>query len=423
MTFLAGYVENGYLTLIILATLTVMMFSNRSVKIRERWMIYVTAGLTLLVSVCEYLEVWCDSYGLSYRILYYKAAAIYSLYPLILLLLLYMTGGAKHKLLLAVPELINVVLELVDISGTGMIYYYWVAHNYDGGPLRWLPLTVEIFYLLLLIIYSFRQLRVGRAAFGTCAIFMAGSVLLTIGLTSNDVLDAMMVPAVVALELLVYYFYLSAIQYRETQEELSAERLELERSKNNLLTAQIRPHFINSSLAVIRSLCFEDAERAVAMIDHFSAYLRENIRQLEDMTLVPFEKEMESVENYLYLEEQRFPGQLRLVKQFEVTEFTVPPLSVQTLVENAVRHGISMTGREGTIEIRTLARGEDILIIVKDDGKGFDVEAVSLDGVKHVGIKNVRDRFQILLGGEVTVKSSVGEGTEVTIRIPERGKR
>lgn len=424
LAIIQEYLESSYLTLMILATLIVMLFTNRNVMIKGKGLIYVVAGLILLVSVLEYVEEWCDAYDKSYRILYYKAAGIYTLYPLIILLLLFLAGDVKHKLLIALPELINVVFVFVDVSGTtGFVYYYGVDHGYLGGPLNWLPIAVEIFYLLLLGIYSYRLLKFGKRALGNCVIFMTVCCLLSIALTNEGIIGIQTVPAVVALELLVYYFYLLSIQYRETQETLHAERLELERSRSNLLMAQIRPHFIDGTLEVIRDLCYENPERAVETIDHFSAYLCENVKQLNDMTLVPFEKEMESVDHYLYLAMQRFPDRIKAVKKFEITEFSVPPLSIQTIVENTVRHGIGTTEKPVTIEIRTVEQGEDIIVYVKDDGKGFDLSTISFDGVKHVGVKNVMDRFRSLLGGEVTVNSSVGEGTLVTMRIPERGKR
>ena len=303
LVILQDYLQSNFLTLMILATLIVMTYTNRNVKIKGIGLIYVVAGLIFLVSVCEYVEEWCDAYNKSYRILYYKAAAIYTLYPLIILLLLFLAGDVKRRLLIAIPELINVAFLLVDLSGTtGFVYYYGEDHGYLGGPLNWLPITVEVFYLLLLGIYSFRLLKFGKKrALGNCVIFMTVCCLLSIALTNEGNIGIQMVPTVVALELLVYYFYLLSIQYRETQETLHSERLELERSRSNLLMAQIRPYFINSTLTVIRGLCYENPERAAEMIDHFSAYLCENVKQLDDMTLVPFEKEMESVDHYLYL--------------------------------------------------------------------------------------------------------------------------
>ncbi|MBP5281242.1 MAG: histidine kinase [Lachnospiraceae bacterium] len=423
LEFIQEYFQSSYLTLMILVTLLVMMYANRNVKFQERGLIYLVSGLTFLASVFEFLEEWCDMYNKSYRILYFKAGAIYTIYPLIILIILYLTGDVKRKLLVAIPEIVNAIIVLVDISDTRIVYYYSVDHGYFGGPLNWLPMAVEVFYLLLLGVYSFRLLKVGKKGLGLCVVFMAACCLVSIAMTNEGIIETKMVPAVVALEIWVYYFYLSAIQYREAQETLNAERLELERSRNNLLMAQIRPHFIDTTLTVIRGLCYDDPEVAVSMIDHFSAYLCENVKQLNDMTLVPFEKEMESVDNYLYLVMHRFPDRIKVVKNFEITNFSVPPLAIQTIVENAVKHGIIAMGEGvGTIEIKTVEQGEDIIVSVKDDGKGFDLSAVSFDGVKHVGVKNVMDRFKSLLGGEVTVKSSVGAGTEVIMRIPERGQ-
>ena len=196
-------------------------------------------------------------------------------------------------------------------------------------------------------------------------------------------------------------------------------QLALERNKNNLLLAQIKPHFINSNLAVIRSLCYEEPEKAVEMIDHFSGYLRENIQQIDDMQLVSFEKEMESVDNFVYLEMQRFPNRIEIVKDIQIKDFEIPPLSVQTIVENAIRHGISMTGEKGTVRISTIEKPDNIIVKIEDNGKGFDIESVDFDGINHVGIKNVANRLKRILGGKIKVDSEIGYGTTVTFYIPK----
>ncbi len=196
-------------------------------------------------------------------------------------------------------------------------------------------------------------------------------------------------------------------------------QLALERNKNNLLLAQIKPHFINSNLAVIRSLCYEKPEKAVEMIDHFSGYLRENIQQIDDMQLVSFEKEMESVDNFVYLEMQRFPNRIEIVKDIQIKDFEIPPLSVQTIVENAIRHGISMTGEKGTVRISTIEKPDNIIVKIEDNGKGFDIDSVDFDGINHVGIKNVANRLKRILGGKIKVDSEIGYGTTVTFYIPK----
>lgn len=421
-TVLWEYAQDAYLTLVIVAALVVMMISNGGVGIKRKSkvLICVIAALALVLSAAEYLETWCDQYEKSYHILYFKAAVVYSCYPLVALLILYLTE-TKHRLVLALPQFLTTILAMVDLSEkTGFIYGYLPNRRYYGGPLYWVPFFVEGTYIVILAITSMRALQRGNKGLGIIVAYMAFGCLGTIAMVRNDRISSQMIPSVVALEVLVYYYYLAAIRHREVQEAMDAAKLEVERGKNNLLMSQIRPHFINSNLAVIRSLCYEDGEKAVEMIDHFSAYLRENIKQVDDQTLVPFEREMESVDNYLYLEMQRFQDRIQVVREFQVTDFEVPPLSVQTIVENAIRHGISMTGRKGTVTIGTQEREGSIIITVRDDGKGFDVAATNFDGAAHVGVKNVTDRFRSLLSGSVSVESTIGEGTVVIIRFPRR---
>ena len=416
------YAQDAYLTLLIVMALVAMMISNKGVGIKSesKQLIYIVAALTIVLSVSEYLETWCDQYEKSYHILYVKAAIIYTCYPLVALLILYL-AEAKHRLALAIPQLLTTVLAMIDLSETtGLIYSYSPQRVYHGGPLYWVPFFVEGTYIVILAITSMRALQRGDRGLGTIVTFMAYGSLGTIAMVRNSRISSQMIPSVVALEALVYYYYLTAIRHREVQKALVAKKLEVERGKNNLLMSQIRPHFINSNLAVIRSLCNEDSEKAVEMIDHFSAYLRENIKQIDDRGLVSFEKEMESVDNYLYLEIQRFQDRIQVVRDLQVTDFEVPPLSIQTIVENAIRHGIIMTGRKGTVTIRTQESDGNIIITVRDDGKGFDVASTNFDGAAHVGIKNVTERFGTLLSGNVSVESAIGEGTTVTICFPRK---
>ena len=424
VTMLWEYVQDSYLTLVIVTALVVMMISNRKVQIKEESLVLISivAALTVVLSIGEFLEKWCNLHDRSYHILYVKSAIIYTGYPLIALLILYL-AEKKHRVLLAIPQVLTTLIALLDLSErTALIYGYRSDHSYYGGPLYWVPFFVEGTYIVILAVTSMKALQGGKMAFGMIVAYMAFSCLISIAMVRNGYVSPRIIPGVVALEVLVYYYYLTAIRHREVQEALDAEKLKVERSRSNLLMSQIRPHFINSNLAVIRSLCYEDSEKAVEMIDHFSAYLRENIKQINDRTLVSFEKEMESVDNYLYLEMQRFQDRIQVKKELTVTDFEVPPLAIQTIVENAVRHGISMTGKKGTVTIGTEKRDGNIIITVKDDGMGFDVNSVDFDGATHVGIKNVTDRFQNLLSGSVSVESAIGEGTTVTIRFPERKK-
>ena len=423
-TLIREYFRDGYLTLMVIAALVIMMISNRGVSIKKgsKILISVVASLTILLSICEYVGTLHSDKILYHHISHINAAIIYTVYPLIALLILYLTQS-KRRLFLAIPLGINTFLALLDLTEvTRLIYVYDAQNNFASGPLHWVPFFVEGIYIVLLANSSIQAIAGGDKAYGLIVAFMAFSCISTIVMVPINLITNQSIPTVVAIEILVYYFYLSAIEYRRVREALNAEKLELERSKSNLLLAQIRPHFINSNLAVIRSLCYEDGEKAVEMIDHFSTYLRENIKQVDDRKLVPFEKEMESIDNYLYLEMQRFQDRIQVVKELQVTDFDVPPLAVETIVENSIRHGISMTGRKGTVLIRTVEKEGYVNITVKDDGMGFDVAATNFDGSTHVGVKNVMDRFRSLLSGTVALESTVGVGTTVTIRFPRGGE-
>ena len=117
----------------------------------------------------------------------------------------------------------------------------------------------------------------------------------------------------------------------------------------------------------------------------------------------------------------RFGDRLRIVWDTPVVDFRVPPLTVQPIVENAVRHGVMGRREGGTVRIGTREEGAAYVITVEDDGLGFDPDAVPHDGRAHVGIGNVRLRLEGQCGGRVAVTSVVGGGTAVAMTIPKRG--
>lgn len=188
--------------------------------------------------------------------------------------------------------------------------------------------------------------------------------------------------------------------------------------QRNMLLGQMQPHFVYNSLATIRSLIMEDPELAVESIDHFSSYLRGSVRLMDGQQLIPFETEMELVDNYLYMEKRRFGEKLHIVKSIGIVDFQVPPLSIQTLVENAIRHGIRGRIGPGTLWIRTEEVDGRIHIIIEDDGVGFDVKEIKNQDGLHIGVENTRRRIETTLHGTFSIKSEIGNGTLVEIILP-----
>jgi len=193
---------------------------------------------------------------------------------------------------------------------------------------------------------------------------------------------------------------------------------ELEAQKNALMLSQINPHFVYNTLSTIASMCDVSPTQAKYLTIDFSRYLRKNISTLSSEDLIPFEQEMEHVECYLKIEKARFREHLNVIYSIQCKDFSIPPLSVQPLVENAVKHGVTKKAGGGTVKISTYDTETHYIVEVIDDGVGFDARSTEM----HVGYKNVQNRVTSMCKGDVTLKSTLGVGTRVTIEIPKRKK-
>ena len=198
------------------------------------------------------------------------------------------------------------------------------------------------------------------------------------------------------------------------------------RAKLNMATGRMKPHYLYNVLTTIYYLCDSDPAKAQNAIGTFSEYLRSTLEVMEKQELVRFDWELGEIRNYLSLEKLRFGDRLRIEFDTEFVDFLVPPLSIQPLVENAVKHGISAKEEGGTVRIvsRKLSDGGAQIRVV-DDGVGFDVESLKDMDVTHEGLANVRERIRLEVGGDMTVTSAPGRMTTavVTIRPEKTAKR
>lgn len=194
----------------------------------------------------------------------------------------------------------------------------------------------------------------------------------------------------------------------------------IEKQKNALMLSQINPHFVYNTLSTIAAMCDSSPKQAKYLTIDFSQYLRTNINSLNNEALIPFDQEMEHVECYLKIEKARFRERLNVIYSIQCKEFSIPPLTVQPLVENAVKHGITRKTNGGTIKISTFEEDGYYVVEIIDDGIGFDTESAE----KHIGIENVKSRVAGMCKGVLTIKSTIGIGTRVLIAIPKKkGKR
>lgn len=202
---------------------------------------------------------------------------------------------------------------------------------------------------------------------------------------------------------------------------LKEKELELTQSRISVMLSQIQPHFLYNSLVSISELCDIDPKEAKRLAIAFSRYLRRNMDSLEQTRPIPFEKEMEHVLTYLLFEKRRFEERLNLAYDIRVTDFFLPSLTIQPIVENAVRYGVTKKEDGGTVTIRTWETEGAFHVAVEDDGAGFDPSSPKKDGRSHIGLENVRNRLQAMVGGSLAVQSESQRGTTVTISIPKEG--
>lgn len=208
-----------------------------------------------------------------------------------------------------------------------------------------------------------------------------------------------------------------AVRIRQLGDEVRIQRL-------RCFANQMQPHFLYNTLSSIQEIIQDDAMYASILVGDFTTYLRSCIRSMGDDRPIPFEQELLNIQAYARIEEMRLTDRLKMIYEIKETQFPVVPLSIQPLVENAIRHGIYERGPDGgTVFISTVWQDGCFEVKVKDDGVGFDVETVlkriQAPDSDAYGLQNSMFRLKSQLNAVVEIQSTVGVGTEITVRIPQ----
>ncbi|GAA2556845.1 two-component system LytT family sensor kinase [Neomicrococcus aestuarii] len=208
--------------------------------------------------------------------------------------------------------------------------------------------------------------------------------------------------------------------------ELNESRAKLTEAELKALRAQISPHFIYNSLNAIASFIITDPDRARDLVVEFADFTRYSFRRHGDFTT--FKEELEAIHRYLLLEQARFGERIKVKLAIapEVLPIVIPFLSIQPLVENAVRHGLEKKPEGGTVIITAHDVGEFAEISIEDDGVGMDPGSLkatlagTTEGI-HVGLRNVDVRLRQIYGPQhgLVVETAPGHGTLITLRIPK----
>lgn len=227
------------------------------------------------------------------------------------------------------------------------------------------------------------------------------------------------------------FFIYSNIFVRRDQElagkknELRQKQSELKEARVNLMISQMQPHFVSNTLGMIRHLYRRSPGAAENAMNAFISYLQMNFSELNSQTPIPAAREVEHIRLFTQLEQLRWPD-MAVEFDIQTTDFRLPAMTLQPLVENAIRHGLMPLKTGGVVRISMRENEESYVAIVADNGVGFDPEhpePKKPDHRAHIGLPNIRDRLQAMCGGSLEIDSTIGRGTVATVRIPKEERK
>ncbi len=302
----------------------------------------------------------------------------YSIRPLILLLFLHIVSPKKPGRALWILTVVNAAIHLTALF-TDICFTINGDNKFQGGwpVLKNSCLITSLILLGLLVFSTFRDYHPSKRKESWIPIFSVFILLLALvldGSVAETPQPVSFLTISIVISSVLYHIWLHFQFVRAYENALAAEQ------RIQIMMTQIQPHFLYNTLATIRSLCLRSPETAAQTIDQFSRYLRQNLDTLNQPELIPFSQELEHVRIYTGIEILMFPY-IHIRYDIDDDCFMVQPLTVQPLVENAIRHGVR--AREvGQIDI-TVRRGEacadlagmKVILRIAAGKEGFDYDA------------------------------------------------
>ncbi|MBQ9228702.1 MAG: histidine kinase [Eubacterium sp.] len=338
----------------------------------------------------------------------------YSVRPIIIVMFCKLVRPNGKNTVAWVLVILNALIYLSALFSRFVFYIDPDNHFHRGSIFNYTAYVVS-FILLAHLIYCTISEYKSRKSFIWIALINAAiiviSAILEITPAYFDYPVGYLTIAIVCCSLF-YYIWLHLEFVREHERALMAEQ------RIKIMMSQIQPHFVSNTLTTIQSLCMLDPPKAAEITGKFGAYIRNNIASLDEEKLIPIKKEIEHTKIYTEIEMLRFPD-ISVEYEIDEEDFSVPALTVQPLVENAIRHGVREI-ENGKVSIVTKNTEKSHIITIRDNGVGFDTDTLSVQDGAHIGINNVRERVKAMCGGTLAIDSQIGKGTTVTITIPRR---
>ena len=301
---------------------------------------------------------------------------------------------------------------LIVAQFTDVFYYVTPDNRFFYGPLYKLSLVPLILIMILNIVgVIIRRKKLSDKYLVALLVYLLPmTAAIIIHMFINVEIFVVFGMALFAIIMFVLILSDNMEQYMRQQQEIAHQRA-------NVMVLQMRPHFIYNTMMTIYCLCKQDADKAQQVTLDFTDYLRNNFSAIASENPVPFADELKHTQAYLAVEKAQHEDNLFTEFDTPHTLFRVPPLTLQPLVENAVKHGMKLEGDPLHIYVKTRKTNSGSEIIVENDGPGFNPAD---DNEPHIALNNIRQRLKMMCNGKLILSDREGGGTKVVVKIPAK---
>ena len=416
--FIFAYSTGGALILLMLLGIAFSAFLPSIDKWNKRYLITLFS-LQFVCIFFSYLDAifYTDSALAEFeRVIYFisfLSISVLMIMPTIFLLH-YCNENIKESLLFkeVMVVFITSLIILIIIQFTDVFYYVTPENEFIRGPL--FPMIVAPTFII--IIFNIigvlrRRKKLPKRTFITFLIYLPPLAVATF------VHMFTFFELFIVLGMGLWALTILAIVTADNSEQFMRQQREIANQRASIMVLQMRPHFIYNTMTSIYYLCDQDAQKAKQVTLDFTTYLRKNFAAIASEEPIPFTEELEHTRAYLAVEQAQFEDSLFVKFDTPFTEFSLPPLTLQPIVENAVKHGMVSCNDPIHISVATVKTDKAIEIIVEDDGPGFKPTD---NNDPHIALNNIRERLAIMCSGTLNISARSGGGTMVKLILPYR---
>ena len=421
---LIGFSLGGALIIIMALGVLLSVFMPALDRWSKRYFITLFTLMFLCSVICFLaLIFWYDPSMAAESRIIYILEGVFLVTPVFMptIFLLHYSGEKIKKSVLfwLVTSVLGVYsVILISAQFTDVFYYVTADNEFFRGPLWafWmLPLAVCMIINTTGLFYRVKKLpKKYFVALLIYLLYMTTVILI-------HMFYYVEIPVVLGMSLFALVSF--ALILSDNMESHIKKEYQIAHQRSEIMVLQMRPHFIFNTMMGIYYLCDQDAKKAKQVTLDFTSYLRKNFAAIASEEPVPFSDELEHTRAYLAVEQAQFEDTLFVDFDTPYRAFRVPPLTLQPIVENAVKHGMSSSNDPIHIHVLTRQTDRSVEIIVEDDGVGFDPAGNSDENDPHIALNNIKQRLEMMCKGTLKISPREGGGTSVKITIPDSGKQ